>query len=307
MKFVELIHNPKAGEGENTMSDLVTLLKDEGYDCSYSSTAELKEGKKFTKAADLIVIAGGDGTVRKLAPYVIGTRIPLTILPIGTANNIAQTLAIKGGYRNIIRHWAEGKMISFDVGKVEPLDHHNFFLEAVGFGVFPKMMDEIRRQKKNDGTPEENMRTALTLLHEIVLDYKARPCTIEIDDARHKGTYIAVEVMNISHIGPNLRLAPAANVGDGEFEVVLIAESQRSQFAEYLQRKTRGVEEPVAFSVLKAKRLKIFWEGKHVHVDDTVVPLDEHTEVNISLQPGGLTFLAGKDYGKENGTRTANA
>jgi diacylglycerol kinase family enzyme len=301
MKFVELIHNPKAGEGENTMADIVALLKEEGYDCSYSSTPELEEGKKFTKEVDLVVIAGGDGTVRKTAGFLLGSRLPLAILPMGTANNIAQTLAIKGGYRNIIRHWTNSKAVSFDVGKLDGLKKHSFFLEGLGFGVFPKLMDEIHSRKRNNGTPEENMRAALELLREIVLNYKARPCTIEIDDARHTGTYILVEVMNISSIGPNLRLVPYANPGDGEFEVVLIAESQRDQFAEYLQRKIRGVEEPVFFSILKAKRLKILWEGKRVHVDDVSISLDEPTEIDITLQPGGLSFLTGEEYGTEKG------
>lgn len=299
MKFVELIHNPKAGEGENTMTDIVALLKEEGYDCGYSSTPELEEGKKFTREVDLVVIAGGDGTVRKTATYLMGSRLPLAILPMGTANNIAQTLAIKGGYRNIIRHWANSKTVSFDVGKLDGLKKERFFLEGLGFGVFPKLMDEIRSQKKNNGTPDENMRTALELLREIVLTYKARTCTIEIDDAHYTGTYILVEVMNISSIGPNLRLVPYANPGDGEFEVVLIAESQRDQFAEYLQRKMRGVEEPVFFSILKAKQLKIVWGGKRVHVDDASISLDGPTEIDITLQPGGLSFLVGEEYGMD--------
>jgi diacylglycerol kinase (ATP) len=302
MKFVELIHNPKAGEGENTMDDIIALLKEEGYDCSYSSTPDLEEGKKFTKEVDLVVIAGGDGTVRKTAGLLMGSRLPLAILPMGTANNIAQTLAIKGGYRNIIRHWANSKTVSFDVGKLSGIKKGSFFLEGLGFGVFPKLMEKMHAQKKNNGTPEENLRAALTLLREIVLTYKARPCTIEIDDAHHTGTYILVEVMNISSIGPNLRLVPYADPGDGEFEVVLIAESQRDQFAEYLQRKIRGVEEPVFFSILKAKQLKIAWEGRRVHVDDASITLDGPTEVDITLQPGALSFLTGEGYGMDKGT-----
>ncbi|MBL0743927.1 diacylglycerol/lipid kinase family protein [Chryseolinea lacunae] len=299
MKFIELIHNPKAGEGENTMADIVSMLTDAGYDCSHSSTPDDIEGKKFTRETDFLVVAGGDGTVRKTALQMMNNRLPMAILPMGTANNIARTLAIQGGYRNIIHHWATSKVVSFDVGKIDNLDGYKFFIEGMGFGVFPKMINEIHKQKRAEGTPEENLRAALELMREVVLTYKARTCRIEIDDAEHVGKYILVEVMNISSIGPNLKLAPLANPCDGEFEVVLVAEAQRDQFAEYLQRKIRGVEEPVSFNVLKAKKLKIHWDGKHVHVDDASITLDKPAEIEITLQSGGLSFMAGEEYGKE--------
>src|SRR3954471_23533962 len=101
MKSVKLFHNPTAGEGDHSRQSLVTQIEKAGYDCSYSSTK--KEGIEETtpKDADILVVVGGDGTVRKLAAHLLEQPLrqkagPIGLLPAGTANNIARTLGIKG-------------------------------------------------------------------------------------------------------------------------------------------------------------------------------------------------------------------
>ena len=61
--------------------------------------------------------------------------------------------------------------------------------------------------------------------------------------------------MNTQSIGPNLNLAPFADPGDGQFEVILISERQRDEFATYVHNKLHGIEQPPIFNILKAKNL----------------------------------------------------
>jgi diacylglycerol kinase (ATP) len=292
MKSASILHNPKAGGGEFTRKRLMKLLEASGFICSYSSTKKKGWEKIEASGDDLIVLAGGDGTVRKVAGELLEKKIPIGLLPLGTANNIARTLGIKGTTEEIIESWVKGSIKKYDVGRIYGLKNAGFFLEGFGYGVFPRLMKAMeKREDRLSESPEKNLKIALEELHDIILHSKARYCKITIDGADHSGRFLLAEVMNTQSIGPNLHLAPFADPGDGSFEVVLIAERQRDEFASYVLNKLNGIEQPPIFNILKAKNLEIYWEGKLLHVDDEITELKEPTEVKIKLQEGVLQFL----------------
>jgi diacylglycerol kinase family enzyme len=172
----------------------------------------------------------------------------------------------------------------------------------MGFGIFPRLMKEMHKQNhKKPGVPEENLKTALHLLHDLILNAKARYCKISLDGADHSGKFLLAEVMNTQSIGPNLNLASFADPGDGQLDVILIAERQREEFAAYVHNKIHGIEEPPVFNVLKAKNLDIYWEGRLLHVDDEIIELKKPKEVRIKLQESVLKFMVPKKSEEERG------
>jgi diacylglycerol kinase family enzyme len=172
------------------------------------------------------------------------------------------------------------------------LGKRRFFLEGVGFGVFPRLMKEMKKQKNDSiNNPEKKLKTAVEILHDIVQTYKAKTCIIKIDGIEYSGKFLLAEVMNTRSIGPNLNLAPFADPGDGLFEVVLIPEGRRSEFLKYLETKADGNERLTFFHTFSANKLEIFWKGKGMHIDDELMTLDKPKKVNILLQKGALRFL----------------
>lgn len=293
MKFAKLIHNPSAGEAEDVTEHLVEALEDAGYTCSYSSTKKDGWEKIDTKQTDFLVVAGGDGTIRKTVLAFLDRRLPIGVIPMGTANNIAKTLDVTGKPKEIIATWGDRHLKTFDIGRIYNLSDEKFFLEGIGFGLFPRLMKEMDKQKRKSDNYDKSIKTVLEVFHDIVLNYKARACTIQIDDAAYSGNYLMAEIMNTRSIGPNLNLVPFSDPGDGEFEVVLITESQREQFANYILSKILGKEEPAFFNILKAKKLRIAWEGVHLHVDDAYIKMDDPTEIKVELLAGAVQFLVG--------------
>jgi diacylglycerol kinase (ATP) len=235
--------------------------------------------------------------VRKLAAHLLEQPLrekagPIGLLPAGTANNIARTLGIKGSPDKIIERWSDGNTQSFDIGKISGLDKGAFLLEALGFGVFPKLIKEMKDRKEKSDDPEKELEEALRRLHDIVLDYKSRECSITIDDREYTGKFLMVEIMNIQSLGPNLNLAPQADPGDGEFEVILIPDTQRDELAEYVARRMKhGKDEPFFYKALKARKIKVAWKGHLVHVDDELVKIDKFEEITIEVVQGVLDFL----------------
>lgn len=313
MKVATIVHNPKAGEGEMDKKRLVSMVKSAGFDCSYSSTKKKGWDEIEPATTDLVILAGGDGTVRKVAGKILDKQLPIGLIPMGTANNIARTLGISGKPNEIIEAWNHKSIKKYDVGRIYGLEKASFFLEGFGYGVFPRLMKEMEKHEDRlTKSPEENLKTALEVLHDIILNSKARHCKISIDGADYSGDFLLAEVMNTQSIGPNLDLAPFADPGDGSLDVILISERQREEFANYVLNKLNGKEQPPIFNILKAKNLEILWEGKLLHVDDKTIQLKKSVPVKIKLQEGVLEFLVpdmseNGSSEKQNGSQEKNS
>ncbi len=296
MKIVKLLHNPKAGDEGHAKEALLSQIEAAGFECRYSSTKSW-DWDSFEDDIDMVAIAGGDGTVRKvtkklLARKVIDKSFPIAVLPLGTANNISKTLQVYGRTEDLIRSWQNGKLKMYDVGKIYNIDDTFFFLESFGYGLFPYLMQEMKKQdKERTDTPEKSIQTALEILHSIALSYEPKECTLIVDGKDYSGKYILAEVMNIRSIGPNLFLSQYGDPGDGEMEVVLLPEEDKEKFAAYILHKLKGNDETFYFKTIKAKKVTISWNGTHVHADDAVLKVKENTEVKIEIRPGLLEFI----------------
>lgn len=297
MTFVKVFHNPTAGEAEHTREKLVGKLKAAGFDCSYSSTKKGINEKRIPAKTDIIAVAGGDGTVRSLADFycngrMLDKRHPIGLLPWGTANNIAFTLGINGSTEDILESWKKGATQNFDVGKIHGLTRNHFFLEGCGFGVFPKLVRTMKKRKSKSSDPEQELQTALQTLYQIAESYRAKECRINVDGVEYAGNFLMVEIMNIRSIGPNLQISPMGNSGDGEFDVILVSESQRDELLNYiLDRLQNGKETPFFYTALKAKRVSIRWSGRLLHVDDELFDLRKNQRIEIEVLRDVFKFL----------------
>ena len=296
MKKSTLIHNPGAGAEKYNKEQLISIIESVGYECRYSSTKK-KGWKSIDPKTDFIVIAGGDGTVRKvvknlLRKKILEKRLPLALVPIGTANNISKTLGISGETETLAKTWNEKNIIKFDVGLIEGLTEPNFFLEGFGYGIFPLLMEKMKKKEEKSFLGlEEEIKYSLEVVHDIILSYEAKDLQLEVDGVDHSGKYVLAEIMNIRSIGPNLQLAPDANPTDGEFELVLVPESQRKEFADYVKNKLNGIENPFAFNSIKAKSIRMHCDGTHLHIDDELMSIDDGLEINIAVLDGLLKFF----------------
>lgn len=305
MKTAWLIHNPTAGDGKYKKKQLVALIKAAGYRCLYTSSKG-KKWQNIPQAADFIIVAGGDGTVRKVAGLLLERPLlekqyPIAILPMGTANNIAGTLGISRDPEEVIASWSTWHLQPFDTGGITGFKKHNFFLESLGFGIFPNLINEMHRLEKPPEDPGESIKVAQKILRKTIRQYDARKCRLRLDGVDHSGKFLLVEIMNTSSIGPNLVLNPHADPGDGELEVVIIPEKHKRKFAAYIDRKIKGEKDVFSFTTIKAREIEIQWEGIHIHTDDKIIRERARlSRVSVSIRRGVLNFLgAGTEKGKE--------
>lgn len=296
MRKTTLLHNPTAGDNDFSRKELVKLIKQEDFDCAYASVKE--EGwDVFEEDTDFLIIAGGDGTVRRVAKALmkrkrLDKQYPLALLPHGTANNIATALDIRGEASEIVPHWHRYHLKSFDIGKVHGLAEDLFFLEGFGYGIFPRLMKVMdKNQAADTGTVDEKLKAARTVLYDIVQNYEPRHCKIIADGVEHSGEYLMVEVMNIRSIGPNLVLAADADPGDGMLDVVMVPESNRKKLESFLLSRMNEEDREFSFTTIRAKKVQIVWEGKDMHADDERLKVEKPVEISIEILPDMLQFM----------------
>lgn len=95
---------------------------------------------------DAVVAAGGDGTVSAVAAGLVGTDIPLGVIPLGTLNHFAKDLGIKN-MKMAIDAIAAGATRRIDVGEV----NGRVFINNSSIGLYPEMVEKRERERRHRG------------------------------------------------------------------------------------------------------------------------------------------------------------
>ena len=273
---VTLVHNPKAGGGEHTADSLLAVLDDAGYEAAYLSAKEKDYAAGLEDPGGLVIVAGGDGTVRQISSHLAGRGIPIGLIPLGTANNISVSLGVRGDPRTLIAGWASARRRRMDLGVASGPWGETHFIEAVGLGLFPQTMLSVEEMKASAGSDPGRPRTELIrdlrALMRRLRTQRAEELWMTVDGRDVSGRYLMVEVMNTTCIGPNLVLAPGADPADGRLDVVLVTDRERGTLEAYIESRLEGGNGAPRLPVIPARSLEIAWDGAVIHLDDELWP-----------------------------------
>ena len=271
-----MIHNPTAGDEAYGRESLVTILADAGHDVVYRSINDDGWQEALREDTELVVAAGGDGTVRKVFKELAGSSTPVTLFPVGSANNIARTLGFEHDSAAVlVRGWKNGRKRPYDLGRVESTLFEERFVESIGAGVFAEVLIRAEgRDKPADG--DEKVELGLRLLREVVEEAPSHPFGLELDGLAFTADLLAIEAMNVRETGPNVPLAPDADPGDGLLDLVLIGEQDRAELVAYLDARLEGgTPKTPRLEVQRGVRLSIQPpEGCPLRADDQVLAED---------------------------------
>jgi diacylglycerol kinase (ATP) len=272
---ITLLHNPKAGDGKHPKEELIAALANAGHRVVYQSTKKRTYKKALNKPADVVLVGGGDGTVAKVGRELIDSDVPLSILPLGTANNLAHSLGITGPADRIMRRLKDAKKRTFDVGVARGPWRKKYFFESVGGGL---LADFVYQAQSNGNeteklSKEQKLTRHVALLRQMLGRYPAREWKIDIDGMDISGRYILWEAMNIRSVGPALYLASPALTRDGRLDFVGAQEKDRSLFIRYLDAWLAGRKQKFPLSVSRFRKLTIELEkNSRVHFDGKLWP-----------------------------------
>jgi diacylglycerol kinase (ATP) len=268
-----LVHNPSAGMREPTREHLTELIEGQGYRVKYRSSKRPDIAAKLEKnQGDLVIAAGGDGTIAKIAKIMFAipeVTAPMAILPIGTANNIALSFGITGTPDEIIGRWPETKLRKLSQGVCRAHWGEQHFIEGVGLGSLARATTP-RPAEKSKTT---RIRDGRIIFRDAVKEAKPERLYVTVDGTRIEDEVILIEILNIRQVGPRLRLAPKANPGDKLLDVAYVATEHRQALIQWLDALIAGETDdetagPPPCANVPGAKITIAWNGMELRLDD---------------------------------------
>jgi diacylglycerol kinase (ATP) len=270
---VTLVHNARAGDRRvPDPAELVVALEGLGWRAKVVDRNELDEALR--KPGEVVVVAGGDGTVGKVAKRLAGTGIPMAVIPTGTANNVARSLGIGVEVAPAIQSLRRAALRDVDLGVVGSGER---FVEGFGVGLFACVMAERATRK------HKKLERASELIADALQAYEPESALIEIDGRFVSGEHLLASVMNLRSMGPALGFAPDAEFDDGLLDVVIVRPEHREALLSHLKRGTGG-DEKVAlprFEIHRAEYVRFRGKGGWAHIDDRARALCGDVEVRV--------------------------
>lgn len=281
-----LVYNPQAGNASDlTPDDILNALRQAGFDPVYVPTSQENElDVVLADAEGLVVVAGGDGSIRAAAIRLLGRDARIVPLPMGTANNITRLLGLDAKPLEIIAGLADPVERNLDMGQVITPQGPNYFLEAMGMGAFA---DILERYNVEEG---KSLGRAIKTVLETLNGYEPKFFQINVDGQDFSGSYFLCQVMNTPTLGFHYMLAPKAEPDDGFLDLVLFQGNQRENYIKFMTAVLTGTFENLPeVTIQRIRQMEIAWRGFPVHLDGGMLPgLDrqkEKTDATAGKEP----------------------
>lgn len=282
-----LFHNPTSGFKGLEKEDILAALKLAGIDATYVSTKGDKVEEAFDKKADLFIAAGGDGTIRTVVSGARDRNVPVAILPLGTANNVARSLGIAGTPQELVETWDLSHSVAFDSGQARGAWGTHVFVESFGVGVMPAYLRMAEKQKKPEGAA--NLQQGRALLQKALKKADAVDVEVTIDGKKLKGEFFGVEILNIPFTGPGLPLGSKADAADGKLDVICFEADRRKELMNWLDA---PLEEPPPVLSKRASEVTLLWRDAPNRIDDKSFDNEDKTHTaEIACDEGIVSVL----------------
>jgi YegS/Rv2252/BmrU family lipid kinase len=288
-----LILNPRAGQGRHVEASrhVLDILRLHGWDATLveaSASPSLAQAARsaLMAGADIIIAAGGDGTVSTVAAVLAGASAALGILPAGTLNHFARDLGIPLLVEDAAEVLLQSHIRRIDIGEVNGMH----FINNSSLGLYPGIV-RYREARRRTGSSRLLAFFAACLL--AFRRYRFLKLDLEVDGVilRRKSPFLLVA--NNRYEVQGLRLGRRTLLDEGALAIYLSDRTGRLgllrvAISALLRRLRPGHD----FAVLQAQRVTVKTHRKYIRValDGEVVRL--RPPLRFAIRPGFLKVVA---------------
>jgi YegS/Rv2252/BmrU family lipid kinase len=211
---------------------IIIGLENRGIDADLVATTAPREAPRLALEAarsrvDLVVAAGGDGTVHEVANGLLkalsqGVDGPvLGVLPVGTGNDFAKLIGPLDDLDRSMDLLVEGELRRFDACTAEWNESKQWFINAAGTGID---VDVVRHIVKKRGRPSPAVWKYLSSVLKSLVTFRAIPLRVRLDDRVIEQKVMIVVAGNGRCVGGGFWVCPRAEPDDGRFDICMIDE-----------------------------------------------------------------------------------
>lgn len=257
MKKVKFIYNPYAGDNYimDKLDEVIDVHQKHGYrivperlDEEHNMAAAMED---IHEGYSQILIAGGDGTVDILINYMMerDIKLPIGILPMGTANDYAKYIGIPKDISKALEKMFRLPSMKMDVGKI----NEKYFINVASTGLLTDVSQKTHSELKNAIGKLAYYIKGL----EQIPTFRKIPVKFTSEEKTYDGDMYALLVFNGRTAG-NLDFAYKSKANDGLLDVILIKASFK-EIVPLLAKMLRGdhLEDPVGLLYFQTKELFI--------------------------------------------------
>jgi YegS/Rv2252/BmrU family lipid kinase len=207
--------NRHSRSGEQHADEAMALLREHGFTVLEKTPGKAENLsdliRRYKNEVDTVIVGGGDGSLNAAANGLVEAQIPLGILPLGTANDLARTLEIPTELEQACQTIAEGYTKRIDLGSV----NDNYFFNVASIGLTVRITQQLSKESKGRWGVLAYLFTALQVL------WQARPFHAEIrcNGESFKVKTIQIAVGNGRHYGGGMVVAEDAEIDDSRLDL----------------------------------------------------------------------------------------
>jgi diacylglycerol kinase (ATP) len=296
-----VICNPASGGGTCDPDQLRKNLSD--FDLDWIDTESPEDATEAARewSDGLLIVAGGDGTVNDVINGIGMAGFPegvtLALLPTGTGNDFAATLAIPERVEEAEAVIRQNRVRTLDVARVHSKDiGERFFINVATGGIGAQISEANYEELKSRWGKLSYLRASL----EVAQDFDVKEVTLHLDGEERRIRAINIAVGNCRYAGGGWPAAPKANPEDGLLDVVVIEDVGLKEFlalapaalarSDYLDR------EGVFAARAREVRVETQPPGFEFTVDGEVIG---NEPVEFLVIPHALKVIVGPGYTPE--------
>ncbi|MER5863710.1 diacylglycerol kinase family protein [Kitasatospora sp. NPDC002040] len=278
-----LIMNPKSGDGKVGKFDLVAKAEAlgarvvllDGQDVSELAQQAVRDG------ADLLGVAGGDGTQALVAAVAAEHRLPFLVISAGTRNHFAMDLGLdRTDPSRCLDALTDGVELRVDLGAVAGRP----FVNTVSFGAYAEIVQSPEYR-------ESKAATALGALPDLLANRIGARLTAQADDTRLEDPQALLVSNNAYETGDLLGAGSRPRLDAGRLGVIGVKLEGAAQAAELA---LRG-EQAQGLTVLTARQVTVTADNGTIPVAVDGEALTLPTPVKCEIRPGALRVLVPRD------------
>ena len=296
MKRARIIYNPTSGREifRKELPKVLKRLEEAGYETSAHATRGEGDATYAAKIAverqyDLVVIAGGDGTINEVIQGIAEAeyRPKIGIIPAGTTNDFARALEIPREIKKAVDIIIDdNRPKALDIGKV----NDQYFVNIAGGGDLTELTYDVPIKMKSAIGQLAYYIKGIEMLPSL----KPVQTRIEYDDHVFEGKIMLFLISNTNSVGGFEKLAPNALIDDGYFDMLILKKSSLAEFLRVASAGIRGTHlENDNIIYTQAKQIKVIPQDKMLlnidgeyggELPGEIINLQQHIEFYVSRE-----------------------